>query len=63
MLQAHVPNIPHKFGLSALKESLDKEADKTLSTDTIQDLAELVLICFLKNNRNAFLQKTGHGYC
>ena len=56
------PNIPHEFGLSALKESLDKREDKTLSTETILELAELVL----KNNYLTIMvkpfYKTGHGY-
>ena len=40
------PNIPHELGLSAMKKALDKREDKSISTQTLLDLAELVL----KNN-------------
>ena len=40
------PNIPHQLGLSAMKKALDKREDKSISTQTLLDLAELVL----KNN-------------
>ena len=40
------PNIPHELGLSAMKKALDKREDKSVSTETLLDLAEFVL----KNN-------------
>ena len=40
------PNIPHDFGLEAMRKALDKRDDKSISTQTLMDLAELVL----KNN-------------
>ena len=40
------PNIPHELGLSAMKKALDKRENKSISTQTLLDLAELVL----KNN-------------
>ena len=40
------PNIPHEGGLAAIKEALDKREDKTISTESILELAE----CVLKNN-------------
>ena len=40
------PNIPHEEGLAAIKEALDKREDKSISTESILELAE----CVLKNN-------------
>ena len=40
------PNIPHELGLKAMRTFLDKRNDKSVSTQTLIDLAELVL----KNN-------------
>ena len=40
------PNIPHEEGLAAIKEALDKREDKSISTESILQLAE----CVLKNN-------------
>ena len=40
------PNIPHDEGLIALRKSLESREDKTISTDSLMDLAE----CVLKNN-------------
>ena len=40
------PNIPRDEGLIALRKSLESSEDKTISTDSLMDLAE----CVLKNN-------------
>ena len=40
------PNIQHEGGLAAIKEALDKRDDKSISTETLMELAE----CVLKNN-------------
>ena len=40
------PDIPHEGGLTAIKEALDKREDKSISTETLMELAE----CVLKNN-------------
>ena len=40
------PNILHDEGLIALRKSLESREDKTISTDSLMDLAE----CVLKNN-------------
>ena len=40
------PNVPHDEGLSFLKDFLDSRVDKQVTTDTLIELAELVL----KNN-------------
>ena len=40
------PNIPHEEGLIAIRKALDTRKDKTISTDSLIDLAEYVL----KNN-------------
>ena len=40
------PNIPHDQGLSALKKQLDNQKEKYISSDTLCDLAKVVL----KNN-------------
>ena len=39
-------NIPHDEGLIALRKSLESREAKTISTDSLMDLAE----CVLKNN-------------
>ena len=40
------PNIPHDEGLIALRKSLESREEKTISTDSVIDLAD----CALKNN-------------
>ena len=47
------PNIPHKEGLSALRKRLDNRMEKYISSDTLCDLAEVVL----KNNIFKFGKK------
>ena len=52
------PNIPHDEGLAALKAAIGKREDKSISTDSLMDLAE----CVLKNkifehNSSYFKQK------
>lgn len=54
------PNIPHDFGLEALKEVLEKREDKTISTDTFLDLAELVLSSnYFEHNGKTYIQNRG----
>ena len=48
------PNIPHDEGLSALRKRLNERDKKDVSTDTLVELAELVL----KNNIFNFNEKT-----
>ena len=48
------PNIPHEEGLSALRKRLESRKEQYVSTDTIIDLAEVVL----KNNIFTFGKKT-----
>ena len=48
------PNIPHEEGLSALRRRLDERDEKDASTDTLVELAKLVL----KNNIFNFNEKT-----
>ena len=48
------PNIPHEEGLSALRKRLDNRMEKYISSDTLCDLAEVVL----KNNIFKFGKKT-----
>ena len=40
------PNIPNEEGLLAIREALDKRTEKTISTESLMDLAE----CVIKNN-------------
>ena len=54
------PNIPHEEGLSALRKRLESRKEKYVSTDTVIDLAEVVL----RNNifsfgKNTLKQKRG----
>ena len=39
-------NIPHEDGLEAMRKALDERGDKTVSTHSLNELAE----CVLKNN-------------
>ena len=48
------PNIPHEEGLSALRKRLDNRMEKYISSDTLCDLAEVVL----KNNFFKFGKKS-----
>ena len=53
------PNIPHVY-VTAIKEALDAREDKTVSTETIMELAELVLQNnFFTHNNNVYKQKHG----
>ena len=47
------PNIPNEEGLAAIKKALDKRRDKKVSTESIVELAEVVL----KNNVFEFNEK------
>ena len=54
------PSIPNEEGLQAMREALDKRGDKSVSTDSLVDLAEIVL----KNNffefgSDTFVQRKG----
>ena len=44
------PSIPHDEGLGVLRKALDSRADRSVSTDSLMDLAEVVL----KNNMFEF---------
>ena len=48
------PSIPHDEGLSAFRKRFDERDEKDVSSDTLVELAELVL----KNNIFNFKQKT-----
>ena len=48
------PNIPRDEGLAFLKDFLDSRVDKEVTTDTLIEIAELVL----RNNIFAFSDKT-----
>ena len=48
------PNIPHEEGLFALRKRLEIRKEKYVSTDTMIDLAKVVL----KNNIFTFGKKT-----
>ena len=56
------PRIPHNFGVSALKESLDKRKQKKVPTAELVQMAEI----FLKNNcfefNNQIQQQIWDGY-
>ena len=47
------PNIPHDEGLKAIRNALDSREDKTISTESLMQLAE----CVLKNN---FFEHNSH---
>ena len=53
------PNIPHDEGLAFLKDFLDSRVDKQVTTDTLIELAELVL----KNNIFEFSDKSYKQIC
>ena len=51
------PNIPHEDGLVAIRKALDAREEKTVSTDSVIELAE----CLLKNNVFEQLRGTAIG--
>ena len=54
------PNIPHADGLEALRKSLDSRQNPEVSTETLMDLAELVLNNnYFIHNGDTFKQKSG----
>ena len=54
------PNIPHKDGLEALRKSLEARQNPEVSTETLMELAELVLTNnFFTHNENTYKQKSG----
>ena len=54
------PNIPHKEGLAAVKKALETREDKSISTETLLELCELVLKNnIFEHNGRIFKQKRG----
>ena len=54
------PNIPHEFGLEALRKSLDSREDQTVSTDSLIELADLALKNnYFEHNKKIFKQEQG----
>ena len=54
------PNIPHKYGLNALKKALQGRENPSVSTSTILELAELVLKNnYFEYNQQIYKQKRG----
>ena len=54
------PSIPHEEGLATLKYALDARQEKTVSTESLMDLASLVLKNnYFEFNDNFYLQKQG----
>ena len=48
------PNIPHEEGLASIRKHLDNRESKEVTTNTLVELADIVL----KNNYFQFLDKT-----
>ena len=48
------PNIPHEEGLASIRKHLDNRENKEVTTNTLVELADIVL----KNNYFQFLDKT-----
>ena len=53
------PNIPHDEGLITLRKSLESREDKTISTDSLMDLAEWVLKNNIFEHNLSFLSNLG----
>ena len=54
------PNIPHEDGLAAIREALDSREDQKISTDSLVELAELVLKNnYFEHNGKTYKQKRG----
>ena len=54
------PNIPHEDGLAAIREALDTREDQVISTDSLVELAELVLKNnYFEHNGKTYKQKRG----
>ena len=52
------PNIPYRERLTSIRKHLDNRENKEVTTDTLVELADMVL----KNNYFQFLDKTFSGY-
>ena len=53
------PNIPHEDGLVAMRKALDEREDKTVSTDSLIELAECVLKNIFEHNTSFYKQLRG----
>ena len=54
------PNIPHEYGLAALRKALDTREDQSVSTDSLIELAELSLKNnYFEHNSRIFQQMQG----
>ncbi|MEO0684792.1 MAG: hypothetical protein AAFY76_07015, partial [Cyanobacteria bacterium J06649_11] len=54
------PSIPHKDGLEAIRSALDQREEKTVSTDSLLELAQCVLENnVFEHNKKVFKQKQG----
>ena len=54
------PHIPHNEGLEALKDVLDERENKTISTDSLIELSDIVLNNnFFEFNSDTYKQKRG----
>ena len=54
------PNIPHDYGLAALRKALDTREDQNISTDSLTELAKLALKNnFFEHNLRIFKQEQG----
>ena len=54
------PNIPHEYGLAALRKALDTREDQRVSTDSLIELAELSLKNnYFEHNSRVFQQMQG----
>ena len=54
------PNIPHEGGLEALRKALDKRDNKTVTTESLMDLADLALKNnYFEHNSKVYKQEQG----
>lgn len=54
------PNIPHDYGLAALRQALNTRDDQTVSTDSLVELADLALKNnFFEHNSKIYKQEQG----
>ena len=51
------PNIAHDDDLTALKKTLDRRTDKSISTETLLELAECVLKTISLNTMSVFFKQ------
>ena len=57
------PNIPNEEGIAAVKKALDRRDDKTISTESLLELTELVLNNNIFEHNDEFFKQKQTAIC